>query len=219
MNCRGHERRVQIVNNYNIECAAHIRLLNGRMIRSDAERDITETYYIFICTDKKNPAIVEQICCGEGAGNDILRLANIQRPPIFNMLHEENDNNQNNEHNNDNQNDDYNNGNNNNNPRIIWNETARQLYDAIMILITAWNLQPGPIFDYLKDVKKFRNLVPFPYKVQRINNILQRHNTSMRNIINELNENNNFKEYHFDLLENVLHENNTISYFEDANGI
>ena len=43
MNCHGHDTRVRIVENYNIKCTAHIRLLNGQ-IRSDAERDITDTY-------------------------------------------------------------------------------------------------------------------------------------------------------------------------------
>lgn len=43
MNCHGHDTRVRIVENYNIRCTAHIRLLNGQVIRSDAERDITES--------------------------------------------------------------------------------------------------------------------------------------------------------------------------------
>lgn len=51
MNCHGHDTRVRIVENYNIKCTAHIRLLNGQ-IRSDAERDITDTYYIFECVNK-----------------------------------------------------------------------------------------------------------------------------------------------------------------------
>lgn len=52
MNCHGHDTRVRIVENYNIKCTAHIRLLNEQIIRSDAERDITDTYYIFECVNK-----------------------------------------------------------------------------------------------------------------------------------------------------------------------
>ena len=31
MNCHGHDTRVRIVENYNIKCTAHIRLLNGQI--------------------------------------------------------------------------------------------------------------------------------------------------------------------------------------------
>lgn len=205
MNCRGPRRREEIVRNYNIECVAHIRLLNGRIVRSDAERNITRTYYLFICTNIENPTIVEQICCGEGAGTHLLRLAGITAPPIFNMLHGEH-------------NDGGNGGGNGNNPRIVWNAAAKQLYDAIMILITAWDLQPGPIFDYLRDARRYHYCTPYAHRIERINSILRRHNTSMRMVINNLAENNDLRDYQFDLLENILRQGNIISYFEDANG-
>ena len=88
MNCHGHDTRVRIVKNYNIRCTAHIRLLNGQVIRSDAERDITDTYYIFECVNKNDDNDVDRIVCGTGAARDLLQLANITAPPIFNMLHE-----------------------------------------------------------------------------------------------------------------------------------
>ena len=88
MNCHGHDTRVRIVENYNIRCTAHIRLLNGQVIRSDAERDITDTYYIFECVNKNDDNDVDRIVCGTGAARDLLQLANITAPPIFNMLHE-----------------------------------------------------------------------------------------------------------------------------------
>ena len=89
MNCHGHDTRVRIVENYNIKCTAHIRLLNEQIIRSDAERDITDTYYIFECVNKNDDNDVDRIVCGTGAARDLLQLANITAPPIFNMLHEE----------------------------------------------------------------------------------------------------------------------------------
>ena len=101
----------------------------------------------------------------------------------------------------------------------VWNESAKQLYDAIMILITAWNMKPGPIYNYLKEAKLYRYCVPYSYRVERINEILHRNNTSMRAVLNTLAQRNpNLREYRFNLLEDILHEADIVSYFEDANG-
>ncbi|MBQ3513629.1 MAG: hypothetical protein IJA32_07510 [Lachnospiraceae bacterium] len=208
MNCRGPQKREEIVRDYQLECVAHIRLVNGTTIRSDAERDITRTYYMFLCTNRENPEIVEQICCGEGAGKELLRLADITAPAIFNMLHEEHNGGH---------------GGGEGGGRVenheVWNESAKQLYDAIMILITAWNMKPGPIYNYLKEAKLYRYCVPYSYRVERINEILHRNNTSMRAVLNTLAQRNpNLREYRFNLLEDILHEADIVSYFEDANG-
>lgn len=166
MNCRGPERRKEIVRDYQIECSAHIRLLDGRTIRSDAGKDIKRAYYIFECKDKKNLNIVKEIYCGESAGKDFLRLANITAPPIFNMLQELHEVGRGGE------------------PHIVgdidqnheekWNEAARQLYDAIMILITAWDMKPGKIFEYLRQAKIYYYCPPYVQRIEKINNIIHR---------------------------------------------
>jgi hypothetical protein len=74
MNCHGHDTRVRIVENYNIKCTAHIRLLNEQIIRSDAERDITDTYYIFECVNKNDDNDVDRIVC---ALKDVIGVGNI----------------------------------------------------------------------------------------------------------------------------------------------
>lgn len=74
MNCHGHDTRVRIVENYNIKCTAHIRLLNEQIIRSDAERDITDTYYIFECVNKNDDNDVDRIVCGTGAARELIAV-------------------------------------------------------------------------------------------------------------------------------------------------
>ena len=207
MNCHGHDTRVQIVRNYNIKCIAHIRLLEEQVIRSDAERDITDTYYIFECINRNDNNDVDTIVCGTGAARDLLRLAHISAPPIFNMLHEIDRGGNGgagggNQHQGDN-----------------WDAAAEQLYNAIMILITAWNLRPGPIYNYLEEARQYRYCTPFASRIDRINQIIHRHNTSLREILNQVAQNNNVRNYEFNLLEDILHENGIISYFEDANGV
>ena len=51
-----------------------------------------------------------------------------------------------------------------------WNQTARQLYNAIMWLIIAWNASPNtPLFEFRDDVIQYHNHEPFDYKVKRVN--------------------------------------------------
>jgi len=207
MYCRGRKKREEIVRDYEIDCIAYMRLLEGRTIRSDAEKDITRTYYIFICKNKTNSSDIRKICCGEGAGRELLKLANITSPILFNMLHEDATGPSG-----------GNSGSNNSSNGIIWHPAAKQLYDAIMILINAWDLRPGPIFNYLKEARKYSYCEPYVNRIEKINNILHRHNTSMRDILKLLAKNNNIKEYKFDLLEEILHRSNIVSYFEDTNG-
>ena len=207
MNCHGHDTRVRIVENYNIKCTAHIRLLNEQIIRSDAERDITDTYYIFECVNKNDDNDVDRIVCGTGAARDLLQLANITAPPIFNMLHEGGG-----------EGGAGGAGGGNQHQDEEWDAAAKQLYNAIMILITAWNLRPGPIYNYLEEARRYKRCVPYSYRVDRINQIVHRHGTSLRDVLNQLAQNNNIRNYEFNLLEDILHNDGIVSYFEDANG-
>ncbi len=196
-----------IVNNYDIKCVAHINLLQGVIIRSDAGRDIIKTYYLFTCKNRRNET-VEKICCGEGAGRDLLALANIEAPPIFNMLKEDCSGfgEYNGNHNFDGK------------KNRQWHPAAKQLYNAIMILITVWNLKPGKIYEYKAQAEEYFYCPPFANRIEKINNILQRHKTSMRKILDGLAQDNHLREFHFDLLEAILHEAGIVSYFEDENG-
>lgn len=55
-------------------------------------------------------------------------------------------------------------------------------------------------------------------RVDKINQIIHRHGTSLRDILNQLAQNNNIRNYEFNLLEDILHNDGIVSYFEDANG-
>ena len=80
-----------------------------------------------------------------------------------------------------------------------------------MILIADWNLGPGPIYTYLDEAKKYKHCTPYPSRIDKINQIIHRHNTSLRKILNQLAQNNNLKNYDFHLLEDILHNANIIS--------
>lgn len=147
---------------------------------------------------------VDRIVCGTGAARDLLQLANITAPPIFNMLHEVGGA--------------GGAGRGNQHQDEEWDAAAKQLYNAIMILITVWNLRPGPIYNYLEEARRYRRCAPYSYRVDRINQIVHRHGTSLRDVLNQLAQNNNIRNYEFNLLEDILHNDGIVSYFEDENG-
>lgn len=216
MNCRGHETRKQIVHDYNVECIAHIMLLNNQTIHSDAEREIENDYFVFICTHKTTE-VKEKIVCGSGAAYDFLKLTNKKAPALFNMLTHANEsllnvgeNNESHQHH----------SFKDNAPSLekdvplLWNDAAKQLYNAIMVLIVAWNLKPGKIYDYLVEAQKYHYCKPFFSRVERINQILYRNKTTISKVLASLAKDNpNLREYQFDELTKILSENNVKSFF------
>lgn len=209
MKCRGKKVREQIVKNYQVTPVAHIKLLSGQTKRSDAEADISNEYYIFeaISNGKK-----ETIQCGMGAARDFLDLLNHDGLPLFNPLHIEgtvgghgvvnprSGKNENQEQN--------------------WNQTARQLYNAIMWLIIAWDAKPNtPLFEFKKDIIENQNLEPFDWKVKRVNTVIQRggHGRTLTEIINSFRNENSIRDdvCQFNLLINVI--NNMLD--DDGNHI
>ena len=205
LNCRGHNTRVKIVDSYNIVCSAHIQLLAGQTIHSDAEREIERDYYVFICTHKITKK-EDRIICGGGAARDLLALSGHTAPPIFNMLHGVRDGGEGHEghdvEGNDSKQAEY------------WEPASKQLYNAIMILITAWGLGPGPIYKYLEEARKYKGYKPFPNRINRINKILERHDVYMNDILMNLRETNpNLRDYQFNLLTEILEQNGITSRF------
>lgn len=197
MKCRGREIRKQIVENYQIIPVAHIQLLAGQEKKSDAEAVIRNEYYIFEAIDTNGRK--ETIQCGMGAARDFLTLLHHDGLPLFNPLHldrrgpgganlgpgrNEND-------------------------KQNWNQTARQLYNAIMWLIIVWDAKPDtPLFEFKNDIIKYQNCKPFAWKVKRVNTVIQNggNGKTLTEIINSLKENNNIRDdvCQFNLLIDII---------------
>lgn len=204
LNCRGENTRRDIVRDYIVTPIAHIRLLNGVVIRSDAEADVRDSYFIFKCVHRntKDNRIIQ---CGRGAARDFFRLTNTTAPPIFNPLVNENDNgggdggNDINDH-----------------EENQWNPATKQLYNAVMLIIICWNAKPNTaLFDIQANLMKYYNRELPLFRAKQVNNILnnKKHPTTIQDIINKLRENNNLREYHFNLVTELLENNDTPSFF------
>lgn len=201
MECRSTERRQLIVKSYNVVPVAHIQLLMGQTKRSDAGATITNDYYIFEAINKADGKN-EIIQCGMEASKDFLKLLNHKGLPLFNPLHG-----------------DFSadvtgrkyegGGTSERQTREIWNPVAKQLYNAIMWLIIAWDAKPGtPLFEFRSDIIKYKGLEPFAWKVKRVNSTIRNggKGRTLTEIINGFRKNNNIRDdlCQFDLLIEII---------------
>lgn len=197
MKCRGHETRIQICKENVIEPVAHLMLLSGRVKRSDAEAEIKNDYYIFQCTHKLN-GTKEIIQCGMGAATDFLKILNKDGIPIFNPLLSQ--------------------GNVNTTRRKSfagnkeanekWNPAAKQLYDAIMLLIIEWD-DHNPdslLFSLKEEITEDNCREPQKRKIKAVNTIISKDSKkrTLSQIVSDMKKDDAIKEFCFDLLEKIL---------------
>lgn len=166
---------------------------------------MTDKYYIFECVLRSNPEIIEIIVCGNRAGRHFLQLTNQESPPIFNPFKnigvEIQGNNTDNKIGNKTQ---------------KWNETAKQLYNAIHWLIICWNIIPRKwMLDISDKLDKFRQKEPLLRDIKSINTAISKDskNRTLTEMINVLLESNDIKNYDFNLLVLKLEAAGIKSYF------
>ena len=63
INCRGHENRITLCEQYTIKPEFRVKMLKGIVI-SDAGGRITDELYIFSAYDKKTGEFYDKITCG-----------------------------------------------------------------------------------------------------------------------------------------------------------
>lgn len=214
MNCRGHDTRQKIVDEYEVQPEAHIKLLANQQKHSDAGATIEDEYYVF-SAKRKTDGKKEVIQCGMGAARDFLALINHKGLPLFNPL--------------------IGDSHMNNRPERVnrgilnsqtekWNETAKQLYNAIMWLIILWDAKPDtPLFDFKDEVFKYKNYEPFESKIKRVNTVIKNggKGKTLTEMINDYRVDNDIRDEicNFDILKNKIsdmkdQQGNTIeSYF------
>ena len=206
-NCRGKERRRLLVREYKIEPVAHLKLINGQKKRSAAEDTITDQYYIFSYSSLKTGEKGTFIC-GTHVAKDFLFLLGKKPLPLFNPLHEDISQFNSKPH----------------SPQSLsssiqhekWDPLAKECYNAIHLIIMAWNLSPdGAIWDILKDILKYYDREPFFFKIKSINTIVS--NDFNHRTLTEINDEfikaePRFIKYDFTLMKKALLQENIKSY-------
>lgn len=202
MDCRGKSRREEIVNEYNVVPVIHAKLLKGQVKHSDATALITDQYYIFECTHK-DTGKREIIQCGMGAAKHLLELTHSSPLPIFNLLKASSTKGRKSVST-------------DSSTKKKWNKMAKQLYNAIMILIIAWNAEPDTYLIKLKkEAEKYSCCEPYLSRIKKVNRLITKDfkKRKLNEILNDLRKENDIRDYKFDLLEGELKKNGISSYF------
>lgn len=203
INCRLSKRRIQLVSEYKITPMAHVRLLNGQEKMSCTNVLLTDTYYCFSYEHRETR---EQgyFFCGDHAAEDFLSLTGENQIPLFDPIRNigagANESR----------------GNQGGSVRRQWDGTAKQLYDAINLLVICWNIIPGGKLSEIKsNLDAYYFSEPFAWKIKLVNNILSKdaRNRTLQEMIAELREKNNIRDYSFDSLNEILSEEGEDSYF------
>ncbi|WP_338631657.1 hypothetical protein [Clostridium baratii] len=200
LECRGNEKRIRIVEEYDIELVRYSRLLNGQIKKSDANDKIKDRYYVFLCTSKrdKSERVIE---CGSHVAREFMRLANISPIKLFNPLNGEERIENNN-----------NNSNNSNNKK--WNKTVLELYNAINILEMYWDIVlTGILLEIKKELRDNPYLEPQVRRIKAVNTCISKSRKSITEIIEILRENNDIREFNFDNLNKILLKHEEKSWF------
>lgn len=203
--CRSPETRKKLAQEYEIKPIAHVRLLNGQTRKSCTKDLITDSYYCFSYR-RKNGTESGTFICGTYAANHFLELINHPKLPLFDPLVSEttragaksescgNDN-----------------------DKEKWHPAARQLDNAINLLVVCWDLKE--VNHVLQEIKTellmTKNRAPYPRWVKAVNTIISRdrQGRTLQQMIEELRKNNKIRHFDFGLLNEILLKNNVEKSF------
>lgn len=196
--CRSSKVRERLVREYDIRPIAHVRLLNGQERRSCTKDLLTDSYYCFSYRAKNGDA-TGTFLCGTFAAKHFLELIHHPKLTLFDPLASEaigmvtnsiNGKKGFNE---------------------IWHPAAKQLFNAINLLIICWGIAPGSVLQEIKnDLEKYKSCEPRPRQIKAINTIISRdkRERTLQQMIEELrNQNNKIRSFRFDLLNEALIKN------------
>lgn len=197
MKCRGKDTRREIVQKNELRPIAHVRLLAGQTKRSCTGDVLTDAYYCFSYKQRGGSTESGSFFCGEHAARHFLELLGEKPLPLFDPLSaagvgvpgavggvaavsQQ---------------------------RASWDPTAKQLYNALNLLVVCWDSPPGPVLANIKKkVELFGDRSPFLSQVKAVNTIISRDfkKRTLTEMIDELAIENKIKPYRFELLNEVL---------------
>lgn len=197
--CRSSKVREKMVQEYNIKPIAHVRLLNGQKRQSCTKDLLTDSYYCF-SYKAKDSDVTGTFLCGTYAANHFLELIQHPKLKVFDPLVSENVGTIT--------------SNGTNRDRGLndtWHPTAKQLFNAINLIVICWGQVPGGVLQKIKnEIEKNKNREPLPGQIKAINTIISRDSKgrTLQQMLDDLRKNNNMiRVFHFNLLNESLIKN------------
>ncbi|MCM3707904.1 hypothetical protein M3205_19745 [Cytobacillus firmus] len=202
MKCRGNSNRQKIINDYDLRAVAHVKLLIGQTKKSCTGDLLTDSYYCFTYKNKMNQT-QGSFFCGTYAANHFLTLMGKQPLPLFNPLSSTAGSTG------------QKSGTSNN--KSNWDPAAKELYNAINLLIIAWNTNIKSFLADIRDnLERYPSQKPFISKIKSVNTIISKDSKkrTLQMMISELRENNpDLRGFSFNHLDSLLSSEGVKSYF------
>ncbi|WP_143243671.1 hypothetical protein [Alcaligenes faecalis] len=174
---------------------AHVQLLAGQAKLSCTGDALTDTYYCFSYKSRSDVAN-GTFLCGEHAAKDFLQLIKHPGLPLFNPLRSLGGGGASGTT-----------GSMSHSTQMGWNSTAKQLHDAIHLLIVCWASAPGPaLADIKRKLEEFSRQPPLFRQIKAVNTILGKDvkGRSLSQMVSEIAKNNSIKTYDFSMLDAAL---------------
>lgn len=198
--CRSSKVREKLIEEYDIKPISHVRLLNGQKFQSCTKDVLTDSYYCFSYR-AKNSNIMGTFLCGTYAAEHFLKLIQHPKLKVFDPLVSENVGTQR--------------SNGTNSDRGLnddsWHPAARQLYNAINLIVICWGQVPGGVLQKIKnEIENNKKREPLPRQIKGINTIISRDRggRTLQQMLDDLRKNNNnIRDFHFNLLNESLIKN------------
>lgn len=208
MNCRGEDARRRIVADYHLTPVAHTRLLPGQSKVSCAGPVLTDSYYCFSYESKLDAKDKGTFICGNDSGRDFLDLLGQPNLPLFDPLL--NDDIQGNGAGGDG-------GQHNAGVARVWNPVARQLWEVInMVIVCRSNPVNGLLLEIKNELDNEPQTSPIYSKIKSANTIVGKlfQTPTFSQKINAIRAKHpRLRQYHWDLLNEILASKNIASNF------
>ena len=201
MKCRGTESRKRILENYKIHPIAHVKLLSGQKKLSCTSDTLTDSYYCFDYVSRNDSSDKGTFYCGSHAASDFLKLAKLSPLPLFNPLSASGEGGT---------------GGTGEFSSKKWDALAKELNTAINMLVVCWDIVPSRILASIQvQLNQYPYSAPFTSKLKAVNTIIgnDKAGRSLQDMIEELREENNVKEFQFNLINAKLESEGVASNF------
>ncbi|WP_204201109.1 hypothetical protein [Mammaliicoccus sciuri] len=209
MNLRGHENRIKFLEEYDITPISHLKLLEGQK-KEGVGGTLTDRYYCFSYSLKNDPKkVLGTFNCGYHIAEDLLKISNQDKLPLFNPFKVVNEDNQS-------LGNDDKDVSNRSKQEKEYNEVALQLTNAINLIIFCYEKNiKGTLAKIKNETDKYYYSKPYDYKIKSVNTIIEGlFDEPLIKKLNSITGNKQVKNYDFSLLTEVIERQNLVNYFE-----
>jgi len=175
MNIRGKARREALCRNYFVKPLLHSEVV-GKAIKSDAGPMLTAEYYVFRLINKQTDETADIVTCGIDAATEIIEMSGCEKLPKITLRNKPEKSERERKGSDDGEREvsDAKKDVTDAEEAWVWDDTAKQLYDAVGILYDMWGQRSGSVlFSIMEKIRNNHAQHP-SYLIKSVNTILSK---------------------------------------------